>query len=196
MFMSYLHNALLFSIQSVFGIYISIVLFRFMLQIARANFYNPISQAIIKVTNPLLVPLRKVIPGFAGIDCAALVLMILLKALELRLIMFVQGFTVPPSLVSISGLFIWSAAELIDLSLIILLYGVIIRVICSWLQPRKAAPALDLIVNLTEPLFAPVNRFMPTLGGLDFSPIIVMFFIVQVRILITDYFIPFGKSII
>ncbi|PWS15420.1 YggT family protein, partial [Klebsiella pneumoniae] len=80
---NYIQNAAVYLIELLYGLYILIVLVRFLLQTARANFYNPISQFVVKATNPLLVPLRRIIPGYGGVDIAALVLLYLLQAIKI-----------------------------------------------------------------------------------------------------------------
>ena len=83
-------------IEVVFGLYILAVLLRFLFQIVRADFYNPISQFLVALTNPLLKPLRRVIPGMYGIDVASLVLLVALKGLEVFLIFSLGGYALEP----------------------------------------------------------------------------------------------------
>jgi YggT family protein len=196
MFMSPLQNALLFTVNSLFGLYISIVLFRFLLQLVRANFYNPIAQLVIKVTDPLLIPLRRFIPNIAGMDTAALLLAVLLQATKLTLTLLIKGFVVTSSFTSIFGLIIWSVGELTDLLLVIFLFSTFVQIISTWLQPDRYNPMLELLSQITEPLFTPARKLIPTVGVLDFSPMLVIFFIVLMRLLFADYIISIGKSII
>lgn len=196
MFTTPLQNALLFTVSFIFSIYISIVLFRFILQLVRADFRNPVAQFIVKATNPLLIPLRKVIPGFGGFDCAALVLAIVLQAIELCMTLFIKGFSVALTASSLTGLFIWSIGELTDACLVILLCATFVQIIFSWLQPNAYNPVAALFSQVTAPLFTPARRLIPSAGAIDFSPMLVIFFIVLMRILLAQSIIQFGRSII
>jgi len=195
MFISPIQNALLFSIKTIFNLYISIVLFRLILQLVRADFYNPTAQVVVKLTNPLLIPLRKLIPGFAGIDCAAIVLALTLQATESLLLLLITGFSIAPTILSISGLLIWSAGEVIDMLLVIFLFSTFLQVILSWIQPGHYNPNLAIFAQITEPLFQRVRRFSPNVGGLDFSPMIIIFFIILTRMLLAAPIIDLGKSL-
>lgn len=196
MLMSSLQNALLFTIQTMFSFYIMIVLFRFMLQLVKADFRNPLAQFVVKITNPLLVPLRKIVPGYAKVDWAALILALLLQGIELYLILFVKGFGVAASAVSIGGLCVWSVGELLDLVLAFLFFATLIQVVYSWIQPGQYHPSIILLQKITEPLYRPIHRFLPNFGMIDMSPIILIFLISISRMLIADPIVAFGQSLI
>ena len=117
----YLSNPLIFLIQLLFGLYILVVMLRFLLQLTRADFYNPISQFIVKATSPLLNPLRRVIPGMAGIDLAAVVLMWLLQTIELALIVMISGMG--GGLLSAMA---WALPELVNLVINVFLFAILI----------------------------------------------------------------------
>lgn len=194
--MSSLQNALLFTIQTIFSSYIMIVLFRLMLQLVRADFNNPLAKFTVKITNPLLLPLRMIIPGFAKIDCAAIVLALILQATELYLILLVKGFGVAASAVSISGLCIWSLGELLDLTLAFLFFATLIQVVYSWIQPGQYHPSIALLERVTNPLFTPVRRVLPNFGMIDISPIAVIFLISLSRMLVAEPIVSMGRSLI
>jgi YggT family protein len=196
MFTSPLQNALLFAVHTIFSIYISIVLIRLLLQFVRADFYNPVSQFIMKATNPVIIPLRKVIPGWFGIDWACVLFALILQAFELMLTLYIKGYTVPPTPTSISGLLIWSLGELTDVALVIMLFATLIQIIASWIQPYQYNPVTMICSQITAPLFNPVRRFVPNAGMLDFTPMIVIFLIILLRYLIADHLIAFGRSIL
>lgn len=166
---NYLSNPLVFLIQFLFGLYILAVMLRFLLQLTRADFYNPVSQFIVKITAPLLNPLRRVIPGFAGIDTAALVLMWLLQTLELALIVIISGMGT-----SLVATFFWALPELVNLAINVVLFAILIQVILSWVNPGTYNPTLSLIHSLTEPVLRPARRIIPPISGLDLSPMLVM----------------------
>ncbi|MGS2717918.1 YggT family protein [Eionea flava] len=162
------------------SIYIMIVMVRFLLQLVRADFYNPLSQFIVKATNPLLMPLRKIIPGFFGIDFASLVLALVLQIASILLLITIKGNAVPPIL----PLFIFSVFELLSLILNIYLFSFIIIVIVSWIAPHGHNPAIALLSSITEPVLRPIRRILPTSGGLDFSVMIAILIIYILKILI------------
>jgi len=166
---NYLSNPLIFLIQFLFGIYILVVMLRFLLQLTRADFYNPVSQFIVKVTAPLLNPLRRIIPGVIGIDLASVVLMWLLQSLELALVVVISGMNA-----SLVATLAWAVPELVNLAINVFLFSILIQVILSWINPGAYNPALSLIHSLTEPLLKPARRLIPPMSGLDFSPILVM----------------------
>ena len=166
---NYLTDPLAFLIQVIFDLMILVVMLRFILQLVRANFYNPISQFTVKMTTPLLRPLRRVIPGMGGIDIASIVLMILLKTLELILIMLVSGTGVQP----LAAMAI-AIPELISLAINFFLIAILIQVILSWVNPGSYSPATDLIQSITAPLLRPAQSLIPPIGGIDLSPMAVL----------------------
>jgi YggT family protein len=165
----YFGNAAVFLIQTAFGLYILAVLLRFLLQWVRADFYNPVSQFLVKMTTPLLRPLRRVIPGFGGIDFASVVLMLALQIIELVLVTQLLG---QPS--SAGGLMVLAVAELLSLLIKVFLFSILIQVILSWVRPGDYSPVSMLLYQLNEPLLAPARRIIPAISGLDLSPVLVL----------------------
>jgi YggT family protein len=168
---SFLIDATTLIIQVIFSLYILAVLLRFLFQLARADFYNPISQFLVALTNPLLKPLRRIIPGLFGIDLASLVLLFTLQCLEVFLISLLNGSS--PVLLS---LVLAAVMDLVQLTLNIYFFAILLRVILSWFMPygMQHNPAGGLLVSLTEPLMRPARRLIPPVGGLDLSPIVVL----------------------
>ncbi len=166
---SYFTNPLEFLINTLFGLYISAVMLRFLLAMVRADFYNPLTQILVKLTNPALKPLRRLIPGFGGIDIASLLLMLGLQLLALTLITLLRGAALHPA-----GLLLLSIVELLGLLINIYMFSILIQVILSWINPGNYNPAVSLIYSINEPLLAPARRLIPPLSGLDLSPLAVM----------------------
>jgi YggT family protein len=166
---SYILNPLEFILNTLFGLYILLLMVRFLLQWVRADFYNPISQFIVKVTNPPLRPLRRIIPGWGGIDFAAVVLMLVLQLLSLTLVLLMRGQGVPPV-----TLLFWSLAELAALTINIYIGAILIQAVISWINPGTYNPVVTLLHSLTEPLLRPARRLLPPMSGFDFSPILVL----------------------
>lgn len=175
---SYVGNAATFLVETLFGLYILIVMLRFLLQWVRADFYNPVSQFIVKATQPPLAPLRRLIPGFAGADLAAVVLMFALKFTELWIVLGLLG--IPPQ---IPGLAMLCIAELLSLLINVFIFSILIQVIISWVNPGMYNPVMGLLHSLNEPLLAPARRVIPPISGLDLSPIAVIIFLQLVSML-------------
>ncbi|KTT11056.1 membrane protein [Pseudomonas oryzihabitans] len=166
--MSALAQALVYVIQTLGSLYLLIILLRFILQLVRADFYNPLSQFTVRATQPLLKPLRRIIPGFGGVDLASLVLAILVQLALMMVVVVLLG-------ASIAGLFpallIWALLGVASLLLKVFFFALIISVILSWVAPQNHNPAAELVNQICEPLLAPFRRLLPSLGGLDLSPI-------------------------
>ncbi len=159
-------------INAIVGLYLLIVLLRFLFQLVHADFYNPISQFIVKATTPLLRPLRKVIPGYKGIDFASLVLALLVQFVGAFLVLAILGYGFNPI-----NLLLWSVLLVTNLCLKIYFWGLIIQVIASWIAPNNYNPALLLINQLLEPVTTPIRKRLPDMGGIDISPIFVFLLI-------------------
>lgn len=176
---SYFTNPLVFLVQVLFGLYLLVVMLRFLLQLVRADFYNPISQFIVKVTSPLLKPLRSVIPGLGGIDISSLILAWLVKSLELFLVILISGkglVFLYPVVLAIPGL--------LELVINIFLFSVLVMVILSWLAPGSYNPVVGLLYSLTEPVMKPVRKLFPPMGGLDLSPMALMIGLALLKMLL------------
>jgi YggT family protein len=176
---SYLTNPLVFLIQTLFGLYVLAILLRFLLQTVRADFYNPISQFLVKATNPPLKILRRIIPGLGGIDLASLILAWALKSIELLLVISITGHAV-----NVLGPVIWAIPELVELVINIFLFAVLIQVILSWVSPGTYNPASALLYSLTAPIMRPAQKLLPPMGGLDLSPMLVMIGLVLLKMLL------------
>ena len=156
--------------------YIYLVLMRFILQISKADFYNPICQFVVKATNPLLVPLRKVIPGWKGLDFASLVLALFLEFILIALINMLSSSAFPYTMLIALALI-----QLIQALTQIYFWALIIVVIISWVAPGSYHPGAQLVNQVTEPLLKPIRQILPSTGGLDLSPMVLMLilFVVQ-----------------
>ncbi|BCD86018.1 hypothetical protein PSm6_24250 [Pseudomonas solani] len=166
--MTGLSTAAIYVIQTLGSLYLLIVLLRFILQLVRADFYNPLSQFIVRATKPLLNPLRKVIPGFAGLDVASLVLAILIQLLLMIVTLVLMGYGVGGYLLQ---LLVWALIAVTSLFIKVFFFAMIISVILSWVAPNSYNPGAQLVNQICEPLLAPFRKLLPNLGGLDISPI-------------------------
>jgi len=155
-------NPFIFLIDILFQLYATALLIRLLLQWVRADFYNPVSQFLVKITDPVVKPLRRIIPGFGGIDVATLLLAITVIALK-SMIVFQ---TVNPLVIAIVSL-----EATITLCLNIFLYAIIIQAILSWVNPDPYNPAVSLLNSLTFPILKHFRKLIPPISGMDISPI-------------------------
>ena len=168
----------IYLVQTALTLYMLAMLLRFLLQLVRADFYNPIGQFLVKVTNPLVIPLRKVIPGIGGLDLASLLLALLLQMLSIIVLMALYGLGLPNPVL----LLLWSALGLVGLLVNIYFFALLAMIILSWLAPGSGNPAVFLLYQITEPVMAPFRKLLPAMGGMDFSPILVFILINVIQI--------------
>lgn len=186
----YAGNAGIFLVQTLFSLYIGALMLRFLLGLVRADFYNPISQFLVKITNPPVVPLRRIIPSAMGIDLATVLLMVVLQAVEYMLITAIKGFGIHPL-----SLVILSIGGLLSLLLQIYFYTILIQVILSWVAPGGHNPAISLLYSINEPVLRRARRILPPIHGLDLSPILVMIALQLITILVIAPINDFGISL-
>lgn len=196
----YLTSPLMLIINTLFDLYILLVLLRFLLQMLRADFYNPVSQFIVRLTTPPLKILRRFIPSISGQDTASIVLCLLLiftKFLILRALsipmVHIGGVMAPVGSVSYGGLLIYCIADLIALILTVFLIAVIIKVILSWVNPGHYNPVIGLVDRIAAPVLRPVQKFIPPIGGLDLSPLFATLLLLVAKMLIVPPIIYLGN---
>lgn len=197
---SYLMSPLMLIINTLFDMYILLVLLRFLLQLLRADFYNPVSQFIVKVTSAPLKMLRRVIPSFAGQDSASIVLclsliylkFIILRALSIPAVQI--GTAVAPiGGVSYAGLFVISIADLVALTMTVFLIAIIIQVILSWVNPGQYNPVIGLVQKIASPVLKPIQKLIPSIGGLDLSPLLATLVLMVAKMLIIPPLVMLGS---
>lgn len=158
-----------FLLQTITVLFIA----RFLLQVCRVDFYNPISQGIVKVTDPVLKPMRLALPGYRNLDFASFLAAVLAQVLLVY------------ALSAIAGQFTGNALQVIvnsSITVVIFIvkafwWSILITIISSFIAPGSHHPALALLQQITEPLLAPARKLLPAMGGLDFSPILVFLLI-------------------
>lgn len=187
---SYAGNAGVFLVQTLFGLYIGAVMLRFLLALVRADFYNPISQFLVKVTNPPLKPLRRIIPGVLGIDVASIVLMLALQTVELILIGAIKGVGLHPA-----GLAVLAVAELLSLLINIYFITILIQVVLSWVSSGGYNPAVSLLYSLNQPLLGRARRLLPPIHGFDLSPILIIIALQLILILVIAPISDLGRGL-
>ncbi|KAA0986410.1 MULTISPECIES: YggT family protein [unclassified Pseudomonas] len=177
-----LNTAAVYVLQTLGSLYLLIVLLRFVLQLVRANFYNPLCQFAVKATQPLLKPLRRIIPSMFGLDMSSLVLAILVQlALMALTLLLTYGTTGNPL-----QLLLWSLIGVTALFLKIFFFALIISVILSWVAPGSHNPGAELVNQICEPALAPFRKILPNLGGLDISPILAFMVLKLIDMLVIN----------
>lgn len=174
-------TATVFLIQTIFGFYILAVMLRFLLQCVRADFYNPLVQFLVRITNPPLLPLRRVVPGYRGLDLAAVVLIFVLQLIEVLLIALLFGRPL-----GVGGLLFSTVMELLKLLINIYLWGVVIQALLSWFNPDPYHPATRVLAQLTAPVLRPARRLLPPISGVDLSPMLVIVALIFISLLLQD----------
>lgn len=162
-------NAIVFIVDALARLYLLVLLLRLFLPLVRADFHNPLAQAVLKLTSPLVIPVRRVLPPLGRVDTATVVVAFGIQYLAIFLMALVQGMR--PAIV---GLLFASLVSLVLLTLNLFFWLVIIRIILSWVAGTTYNPAIAMVYALTEPLLRPFRRLVPDLGGFDISPIFVL----------------------
>ncbi|HEX6930218.1 MAG TPA: YggT family protein [Gammaproteobacteria bacterium] len=170
--------AVLFLVNTLLSLYGMVVLLRFLLQLVRADFYNPLSQFVVRATNPLLRPLRRVVPGAWGIDFAALLLTYLVALVTVAALVAIAGASLPAPL-----LLGYALLKCILLLIHLYFFTILVQVILSWVSPGWS-PVASMLHSLNEPLLRPFRRILPSLGGLDLSPLFAIILLQFVSFLI------------
>jgi YggT family protein len=177
---TYVTDPIIFVIDTVFSLYILAVLLRFLLQWCGADFYNPISQFLVKVTHPPLKILRRFVPSIGKIDTSSLVLMLALQMLaDFSISLLISG-----SMINIGALTLTAIAQLISLLLNIFVFTIFASAILSWINPGSFYSTASILTTLSNPLLNLIRRIIPDLGGIDLSPLVALVLLQLAKMLI------------
>ena len=179
---SNLTAALVFIINAVAQLYLFVLLLRLLLPWMGADFRNPIAQAILKITSPVVVPIRRIIPPFGRIDTATVLVAYIIQYLLILVILLIYGQSAGFLAVALTAL-----VDLVLLTLRLFVFAIIIRVILSWIAPGGYNPATAIIHTLTDRVLMPFRRIIPPLGGLDLSPLAAIILITAVTIVVAGF---------
>ena len=158
-----------FLVEAIFSLYIAAVVIRLLLGFARANFHNPLSQFLVKITNPVLVPLRRFVPSFGSIDTSAVLLAYGLTLIKISLLFLItRGAIMFPE-----SLFI-ALGELITTIIWVYLIALILQAVISWVGNTQGNPIAPLINSLTNPMLRPIRKVVPLVGMMDLSPLVAI----------------------
>lgn len=165
--------------DAIFTLAIFLFLTRFLLQLVQADFYNPISQTIVRITHPIITPVQQIIPVVGRANFAALLIVFLLIIGKMMVQFYFAFGRIPFGL----GVLVYVLHTTASLLISYFYWAVIIRIILSWIAPDPRQPFTAILIDVTEPLMAPARRLLPAMGGLDFSPIIVLLGLQFLRIM-------------
>jgi YggT family protein len=159
--------ALIFVIETLLSLCLLAVLLRLLLQWSRADFRNPLARSIVHLTNPVIVPLRRLLPAIGRVDTASCVAVVVFAVLKVSVSWLLNGFGPPPTL-------IWlrlTVFEILTTTLWTYFFAIFLYAMLSLVAPGVYSPAQSLLVSLCEPILRPIRRLIPALGGLDLSPL-------------------------
>jgi len=162
-------GALNYLVSTIIDLYIAAIMLRLLLQWVRADFYNPLCQFLVKATNPVLVPARRVIPSIGRLDTASVVVMLLLELIQLAIInqLSQAGF-------ELQFMLLFALRKLVVTLLMTYFVLIIARVIVSWIGSQSRHPLIPLIYQLTEPVLRPFSKLVPPISGVDLSPLFAL----------------------
>lgn len=175
-------NALRFLISTLIDLYALVVVLRFFMQAVNADYFNPLTQFVVKVTRPVLGPLRRVLPTVGGrYDLAAVAVAAALMLVKLGLYqalsipaVVVGGYQIGIAHVGLVSLVWLALVDLLTLFINVWFFSVLIMAILSWIAPGGPNPVLELLHRITDPLLRPVRNTIPLIGGIDLSPLVVL----------------------
>lgn len=174
-------SASVFLITTLFNLYMMVVLLRFWLQLAKADFYNPFSQFVVKATHPIIGPMRRIIPSVGAFDIATLVLALLVAIGKYVTLNLLFGGNLNPV-----GLLIIGVLDVIKEFLTLIFWVLILRAVLSWVSQGRN-PIEYVMQQLTEPVLAPIRRIIPPIGGLDLSVLIAIVALQFIQLLLRPY---------
>jgi len=177
--MSYLLQAGALLVEILLGLAAALFILRVALPLVRANFYNPICQFVYRATHPVVTPLRRVLRPVGRFETVAAVVAWLIIVLKVVLVRALLGTVPGPSAALVLGL-----ADALGLLIAMAFWLILVRAILSFVSPGGHHPALPLIAQLSEPMLAPLRRWLPAFGGIDFTPMLAILMLLLARVLV------------
>ncbi len=174
--------ALVFIINTVTSLYLLVLLLRFLMPWLHADFRNPLAQGILRLTSPLVIPVRRIVPSFGRLDTATILVAFIIQYLTIVLLLLILGTSADIGPIAVTAI-----VKLIVLSVYLFVYAIFIRIILSWISPGSYNPATAIITMLTEPVLRPFRRLLPPMGGFDISPIFAIILLIAVTIVINGF---------
>jgi YggT family protein len=160
-------QAIYFIVDTLIGLYQVLLLLRLLMQLTRADFRNPIGRGIVQLTDPLILPLRRILPPVGKVDSASVLAIIIVSALKAWLLRLLMGFGLPGPMVMLNAV----AIDLLRLVLRTYLISIILNAILSFVAPGNYSPAQSILASICNPVLNPIRRVIPAIAGLDLSPL-------------------------
>ncbi len=175
-------NALVFVINALTSLYLLVLLLRFWLPWLQADFRNPLAQGILRLTSPLVIPVRRIVPPFGRLDTATVLVAFIIQYIAVLLMLLVIGQTAGIAVITMTAV-----VKLVVLSINLFVYAIFIRIILSWIAQGTYNPATAIITTLTEPVLRPFRRLLPPMGGFDISPIFAIVLLLAATIIVNGF---------
>lgn len=172
-------TAIVFIVNALASLYLLVLILRFWLPWLRADFRNPLAQGILKLTSPIVIPVRRFVPSFGRLDTATVLVAFVVQYVTILVLLLILG-----SSATIVPIALTAIVKLVVLSINLFVYAIFIRIILSWISPGQYNPATAIITTLTDPVLRPFQRLIPPLGGFDISPIFAVILLSAITIVI------------
>lgn len=172
-------TAIVFIVNALASLYLLVLILRFWLPWLRADFRNPLAQGILKLTSPIVIPVRRFVPSFGRLDTATVLVAFVVQYVTILVLLLILG-----SSATIVPIALTAIVKLVVLSINLFVYAIFIRIILSWISPGQYNPATAIIATLTDPVLRPFQRLIPPLGGFDISPIFAVILLSAITIVI------------
>jgi YggT family protein len=177
-------TAIVFIINTLAQLYLFVLLLRLLLPLFGTDFRNPIAQAILRLTSPVIVPLRRIVPPIGRVDTATVLVAFIIQYITIVVLLMIMGLSERATLTDIAAT---TVVNLVLLVMNLFIFAILIRVILSWISPGGYNPILALIHSLTDPVLRPFQRLLPPMGGLDLSPLFAMILLTALRIVVMGF---------
>ncbi|RLA30497.1 MAG: YggT family protein [Gammaproteobacteria bacterium] len=175
-------QALYFIVKTLAQLYLLLLLLRFWLPWFNVDFRNPMAQGVLRLTSPLIAPLRRFIPPAGRLDTATILVALAIEYLLVVFLLSIRGISVGFVPIAATAFF-----ELVILSLNLLFFVILIRIVLSWVAPGNYSPVTAMLNALAEPVLRPFRRMIPPIGGLDISPIFAIILLQAAIIILQTY---------
>ncbi|NNF40197.1 MAG: YggT family protein [Woeseiaceae bacterium] len=176
---SNISSAIVFIVNALTSLYLLVLLLRFWMPWLRADFRNPLAQGILRLTSPLIIPVRRIVPSFGRLDTATVLVAFVIQYLTVLLLLLILGQSAEIAAIALTAL-----VKLVVLSINLFVYAIFIRIILSWVAQGGYNPATAIIATLTEPVLRPFQRLIPPIGGFDISPIFAIILLLAATIVV------------
>ena len=175
-------SAIVFIVNAVTSLYLLVLLLRFWMPWLRADFRNPLAQGILRLTSPIVIPVRRIVPSFGRLDTATVLVAFIIQYLSVLLLLLIMGQAAAIPVIALTAI-----VKLVVLSINLFVYAIFLRIILSWISQGGYNPATAIIATLTEPVLRPFRRLIPPLGGFDISPIFAIILLLAATIVVNGF---------